>query len=104
MEITRWNELDEMLSLLRKHDVESCHFTEDGRISLVTFRMRFDHQPQPAPHIAAAMQQAAVQVNEVSGQPDEFNVNGVTYQKDELLELALNPPSDIRHPVDDGKD
>ncbi len=96
-------DIDELLTTLEKHNVDDCALAH-GELISVKFRMRFDHQPQPAPHIAAAMQQAAVQVNESSGQPDEFSVKGGTYYKDELLELALNPPSDIRHPVDDGKD
>lgn len=98
MEIIRWNELDEMLSLLRKHDVESCHFTADGKISLVTFRMRFDNQPQLSPSLKF------VPSPDVELKAGYEATQADNPYKDELLELALNLPSDIRYPVDDGKD
>jgi len=87
------DELDKILGLLNKHDVDTVGFDGDGNIIQLVFK-RFPTAPGFTVEQLPPPQAQPIAVN-VSVEPAE--------PRETLEDLALHPPKDVLYPVDDGK-
>lgn len=90
------SKLDETLAVLVKYNVESCGLI-NGEVVNVKFKAT---GPYGVTNLFGVDRTPHAANEELQLSP----ADSTNPYKDELLELALNPPSDIRHPVDNGKD
>lgn len=96
--------LDEVLSTLRKHNVIAANLDANGNVLSVNFAHEYGQtlreyaQEKPVGLVSLAMQE--FQQGADKNAAAEF---APPRRKISDIEFALNPPDDIKHPVDDGK-
>jgi len=81
-------ELDEILATLKKHGVREAMLNPDGNV----ISINFGHKQYGL--VTPLKREFDYEAQQETKQP--------TRESD--IDLALHPPEDVRHPVDDGKE
>lgn len=96
----RWEDLDKTLEIMQERGVEHVEFNPDGTLKVVVFQ-RISQGPYGLGWLPGEPERTPKQEAKVFAMPGGKEPE---QKKESDIELALNPPNDVRFPVDDGKE